>query len=88
MNKNLFNEIQLCKNLPKSVLKEINYIDREIPQNLFDKIFESKELESYVNSMEIPKVEEISEKSSLKNEIKQTNLVSKKKKNKTKRSAE
>jgi hypothetical protein len=80
MDRKLFDECRLVKNLPKAIVEEIETKENEIPSDLFDKIFESEELKRFMNSPVLPKVEEITKKSILAAEFKKKieNIANKK----------
>lgn len=70
MDRKLFDEAHLIKNLPKHIIKTINSMEQEIQQELFDRIFDSEELGSFFSSTTLPKIQEISKKSVLAMEAK------------------
>lgn len=65
MDRKLFDEAHLIKNLPKCIIKEISSLEKDIPLSLFDKIFDSDDLKACVSSTTLPLVQEISKKSVL-----------------------
>ncbi len=70
MDKKLFNECILCKNIPQQILKEIEEIDKEIPESIFTDIFNSPEMESFTKSIKPPTLEHVEKKSVLLSSVK------------------
>lgn len=70
MDRKLFDEAHLLKNLPKTIISAINSIENDISPSLFDRVFESEELKCFISSPILPKVEETCKKSILAMEVK------------------
>lgn len=70
MDKRLFEESVLCANLPDTVLVEIEKIDPEIPTELFDSIFDSNVMSSFLDSVRLPEVVKAERDSKLLKDVK------------------
>lgn len=70
MDKRLFEESVLCANLPPAVLEEIEKMDPEIPAELFDCIFDSSMMDSFLDSVCLPEVERMEKDSKLLKDVK------------------
>lgn len=80
MDKKLFEEEQLTKNIPKKVMEIINAMDSEKTHRICECIFNSCDLSNFVSSISLPQFEEIEKKSALVEEarIKLKSLAKKK----------
>lgn len=70
MDKRLFEESVLCANLPDTVLVEIEKIDPKIPTELFDSIFDSNVMSSFLDSVRLPEVVKAERDSKLLKDVK------------------
>lgn len=58
MDKKLFNEEILSKNIPKSVISIIDRMEFKIESGIFGKIYESEEMREFERSMRVPVADE------------------------------
>lgn len=72
MDKKLFDEKHLTKNIPKEIIDTINQIDNETSQ-IYETIFNSKELFTFIDSIALPEIEKIEKKSALLEDVKKIN---------------
>lgn len=70
MDKKLFEEEVLTRNLPKEVLDAIDAIDSKSTQHICDHIFNSDQMDEFLRSVCLPKVEETDRTSVLLEEAK------------------
>lgn len=78
MDKKLFNESTLSRNVQVEILEKINEIESTIPPEIFESIFNSENMKEFLNSVELPKYTIGEKKSELFTAIKKKERMAKK----------
>lgn len=78
MDKKLFNESTLSRNVQAEILEKINEIESTIPPEIFESIFNSENMKEFLNSVELPKYTTGERKSELFAAIKKKERMTKK----------